>query len=66
MAVWKPVPGSPMIRSPGIQQLSKRISRVGDPWMPSLRSGVPSEKPSSSRVDDERRDPAARTRLRDR
>ncbi len=44
----KPVPGSPTIRSAGIQQFSNRISRVGEPWMPSLRSGVPSAKPGSS------------------
>ncbi len=48
MAVWKPVPGSPTIRSAGIQQLSNRISRVGEPWMPSLRSGVARAKPGSS------------------
>jgi hypothetical protein len=40
--------GSPTIRSAGIQQSSKKISRVGEPWIPSLRSGVPSEKPGSS------------------
>ena len=38
------------MRSAGIQQFSKKISRVGDPWMPSLRSGVPSEKPGALRV----------------
>ena len=48
IAVWKPVPGSPTIRSAGIQQLSNRISRVGEPWMPSLRSGVPRANPGSS------------------
>jgi hypothetical protein len=37
-AVLKPVPGSPMIRSPGIRQFSKYSSVVGEPLMPSLRS----------------------------
>ena len=48
MAVLNPVPGSPMIRSPGIRQFSKWISRVGDPLIPNLRSLVPTTKPSSS------------------
>ena len=47
-AVLNPVPGSPMIRSPGIRQFSKWISRVGEPLMPSLRSLVPTTKPGSS------------------
>src|SRR5664279_458390 len=48
MAVANPVPGSPMIRIPGIRQFSKCISRVGDPLIPSFRSLVPSTKPVSS------------------
>ena len=47
-AVLNPVPGSPMIRSPGMRQFSKYSSVVGDPLMPSLRSLGPTVKPSSS------------------
>src|ERR1700694_4758352 len=47
-AVLKPVPGSPMIRSPGTRHCSKYSSVVGDPLMPSLRSFGPTVKPSSS------------------
>ena len=48
IAVLNPVPGSPMIRLPGIRQFSKWISRVGEPLMPSLRSLVPTTNPGSS------------------
>ncbi len=47
-AVLNPVPGSPMIRSPGMRQFSKYSSVVGEPLMPSLRSLGPTVKPSSS------------------
>src|SRR6476620_11413497 len=47
-AVLKPVPGSPMMRSPGIRQFSKYNSVVGEPLMPSLRSFGPTVNPSSS------------------
>jgi len=47
-AVLNPVPGSPMIRSPGIRQFSKWISRVGEPLMPILRSLLPTTNPGSS------------------
>src|SRR5690606_24381033 len=47
-AVLNPVPGSPMILSPGMRQFSKYNSVVGDPLMPSLRSLGPTVTPSSS------------------
>src|SRR5581483_781581 len=47
-AVLNPVPGSPMMRSPGMRQFSKYNSVVGDPLIPSLRSFGPTTKPSSS------------------
>jgi hypothetical protein len=47
-AVLKPVPGSPIIRSPGIRQFSKYNSVVGEPLMPSFFSFGPTENPSSS------------------
>src|SRR4029079_1731662 len=47
-AVLNPVPGSPMMRSPGIRQFSKYNSVVGEPLMPSLRSFGPTVNPSSS------------------
>ncbi|COX55215.1 Uncharacterised protein [Mycobacterium tuberculosis] len=47
-AVLKPVPGSPMMRSPGMRQFSKYSSVVGDPLIPSLRSFGPTVNPSSS------------------
>src|ERR1700731_5140638 len=47
-AVLKPVPGSPMIRSPGMRQFSKYSSVVGEPLIPSLRSLGPTLNPSSS------------------
>ncbi len=37
-----------MIRSAGMEQLSKYSSRVGEPLMPSLCSGAPKENPGSS------------------
>jgi hypothetical protein len=43
----KPSPSSPISRSAGITQLSKYSSQVGEPLMPSLRSGAPNENPSS-------------------
>jgi hypothetical protein len=45
--VVKPVPTSPMIRSPGMRQSSDETVRVGEPLMPSLRSGAPKETPLS-------------------
>ena len=47
-AVLNPLPGSPMMRSPGMRQFSKYSSVVGEPLMPSLRSLGPTVKPSSS------------------
>src|SRR5690349_580691 len=47
-AVLNPVPGSPMMQSPGIRQFSKYSSVVGDPLMPILCSLGPALKPSSS------------------
>src|SRR5262245_30072043 len=47
-AVLKPVPGSPMIRSPGMRQSSKYNSVVGEPLMPILCSLAPTAKPGSS------------------
>ena len=55
-AVLNPVPGSPMIRSPGMRQSSKYSSVVGDPLMPSLRSFGPDGEPRIVLVHDERRD----------
>jgi hypothetical protein len=43
-----PLPGSSMMRSPGMRQFSKYSSVVGEPLMPSLRSLGPTVKPSSS------------------
>src|ERR1700760_1199353 len=48
-AVLNPVPGSPMIRSPGMRQFAKYSSVVGEPLMPSFFSLGPTVKPSSSR-----------------
>src|SRR5699024_7757274 len=47
-AVFRPVPTSPTIRSAGMVQSLKWISRVGDPLIPSLRSFGPTENPGSS------------------
>ncbi len=47
-AVRNPEPSSPISRSAGITQLSKYSSLVGEPLMPSLRSGAPKENPGSS------------------
>src|SRR5699024_5436641 len=47
-AVFSPVPAAPTIRSPGIVQSLKWISRVGEPLMPSLLSFGPTENPGSS------------------
>src|ERR1700739_448150 len=47
-AVLNPVPGLPMIRSPGMRQFSKYSSVVGEPLIPILRSLGPTVKPSSS------------------
>ena len=47
-AVLKPVPGSPMIRSPGMRTFSKYSSAVGEPLMPSFFSVFETPKPSSS------------------
>ena len=47
-AVLNPVPGSPMIRSPGIRQFSKYSSVVGEPLIPNFFSLGPTVKPSSS------------------
>src|ERR1700758_5761652 len=47
-AVLKPVPGSPVIRSPGMRQFSKYSSVVGEPLIPSFFSFGPTVNPSSS------------------
>ncbi len=47
-AVLKPVPGSPMMRSPGMRQFSKYSSVVGEPLIPSFFSLGPTVNPSSS------------------
>src|SRR6478672_8378167 len=47
-AVLKPVPSSPMIRSPGMRQSSKYSSVVGEPLMPSFFSLAPTANPGSS------------------
>src|SRR6202041_971367 len=47
-AVLKPVPGSPMIRSPGTRQFSQYNSVGGEPLMPIFFSFGPAVNPSSS------------------
>lgn len=44
-AVLNPAPGSPTIRSPGMQRFSKYNSVVDEPLIPSLRSLGPMENP---------------------
>src|SRR5579875_48354 len=47
-AVLNPVPGSPMMRSPGMRQFSKYSSVVGEPLMLIFFASGPTENPSSS------------------
>ncbi len=47
IAVSKPVPSAPIIRSAGRRTPSRYTSRVGEPLMPSFFSGAPKETPGS-------------------
>ena len=56
IATLKPSPSSPRRFSTGTSQSVKCSATVGEPWMPSLRSCLPTREPLHPGLDEERGD----------